>query len=113
MNNDLVTVTELKRGFNSPKKKDAVRGNPQPQKCTNGCCHDLHFHKGIIESVRRERHATVLGWKFVFNIWQLCGENYAKDWFHQALLDESDKDGHSLETLTSSHLSVDNNPALT
>jgi len=84
-------VTELKGSFNSPKKKDAVRGNPQPQKCTNGRYHDLYFNKGIIESVRRKRHATVLGWKFVFNIWQLGGENCGKDWFHQALLDESDK----------------------
>ena len=52
--NDLVTVTELRRSFNSPNR-DAVRGNLQPQKCTNGSSQNLYYSEGIIESVRREQ----------------------------------------------------------
>jgi len=83
--NDLVTVTELRRSFNSPKR-DAVRGNPQPQMCTNGSSQNLYFMEGIIESVRRERVDY-----FFFNLLvRIMGKN---DWFHQVLLDENDTDG--------------------
>jgi len=66
-------MTELRRSFNSPKR-DAIRGNPQPQKCTYGSGQNLYFMEGIIESVRRE-------WvEFFFFFWKLVGEDYGKEW---------------------------------
>jgi hypothetical protein len=81
-----------------------VRGNPQPQKFKSGRSQDQYFSAGIIESMRRERHPNY--WLEVTSILggmlrETVGKN---DRFHQALLDESAKHGHNLETLTSSHL---------
>jgi len=81
-----------------------VRGNLQPQKFKSGRSQDLYFSAGIIESMRRERHPNY--WLEVTSILggmlrETVGKN---DTFHQALLDESAKHGHNLETLTSSHL---------